>query len=159
VRVTVTGAFEHQDFPHPLLVERLTPTRDGSYGPLIQVMFVLQKGSVLNGDDLAAFGVGDANAVTRLGDLRLTPVPFERGVAPFDVAMILAEAEGGRLAGSIQYKTDLFDDPTIERMTGHYLTLLDSAATYPTRRVSSLPLLTGAETRQLDAWSAIQPTR
>src|SRR6266704_3178965 len=43
VRQTVIGALEHQDYPFPLLVERLQPKRDASYSPLFQTLFVLDR--------------------------------------------------------------------------------------------------------------------
>src|SRR5207245_2173246 len=43
VRDTVRGALDHQDFPFPLLVERLRPTRDISRDPFLQAAFTLQR--------------------------------------------------------------------------------------------------------------------
>src|SRR5215472_13771426 len=40
VRHKVITTLEHQDYPFPLLVERLQPRRDASYSPLFQTMFV-----------------------------------------------------------------------------------------------------------------------
>jgi len=52
---------------------------------------------------------------------------------------------GGKLSGVLQYNTDLFNATTIERMAGHFATLLGGIAADPDRRVSQLPLLTGEE--------------
>src|SRR5205085_330447 len=54
VRQVVLGAFEHQDYPFPLLVERLHPQRDPARSPLFQVMFVLQRSHLLDEAGLAA---------------------------------------------------------------------------------------------------------
>lgn len=43
VRQTVVWAFDHQDYPFPLLVEKLQRPRDPSRSPLCDVMFILQK--------------------------------------------------------------------------------------------------------------------
>ena len=41
VRRTVLDALANQDYPFPVLVERLQPARDPSRPPLVQVLFVL----------------------------------------------------------------------------------------------------------------------
>ena len=41
-RRSVLGAFEHQDYPFPTLVEHLQPRRDPSRSPVFQAMFALQ---------------------------------------------------------------------------------------------------------------------
>ncbi len=40
VQETVVGALEHQDFPFPLIVERLQPRRDPAYSPIFQTLFI-----------------------------------------------------------------------------------------------------------------------
>ena len=135
VRETSLGAFEHQDVPLELVVEALGLPRDPSRTPLFQVMFVLQNNrfpDVSRQDlGLAPFDAGDGS-----------------GTAKFDLTLALGEADGV-LAGSFEYSTDLFEDATIERMVGHFLALLESAAADPDRRVSDLAILADAERHHL----------
>jgi amino acid adenylation domain-containing protein len=139
VRETCLGAYEHQDLPFEKLVEELKPERDLSRNPLFQVMFALQ------------------NAPLRplsLEDLTITPVEFDRGAAQLDLALHMQETDEG-LLGVFEYSTDLFESGTIERMAGHFVTLLEAAVSEPDRRVSDLPWLTEAERRQvLVEWNA-----
>ena len=44
--------------------------------------------------------------------------------SPFDLSLFLREREG-KYIGYIEYSTDLFDASTIERMAGHFSTLLE----------------------------------
>ena len=53
------------------------------------------------------------------------------------------------LVGVWEYNTDLFDASTIERMTGHFVTLLEGIVANPEERISQLPLLTEVEQQQL----------
>ena len=57
------------------------------------------------------------------------------------------------MSAALQYNTDLFDEATIERMAGHFATLLGGIAADPGGRVSDLPLLTEKERRELAAWN------
>ena len=56
---------------------------------------------------------------------------------------------GDNIDLEIEYSTDLFDEARIERMAGHFNTLLEAAAANPDQRLSDLPLLTEAERQQL----------
>lgn len=67
---------------------------------------------------------------------------------PLDMHVELANGPDG-FFGTFTYNADLFDVGTISRMVGHWLTLLESAAADPGRRVSDLPLLGKAERHQL----------
>jgi non-ribosomal peptide synthetase component F len=127
------GAYTCQDLPFELLVEQLRPERTLKHAPIFQVKFLLQhRQEPLEGAmDLALSGVEMARATTEL-----------------DLVWDLAETEGV-LIGYVDYRTDLFDAPTIKSMARHYQTLLAGIVTEPWRRLSELRLLTAEETGSL----------
>ncbi len=141
VKDTVLGAIAHQDYPFPLLVERLRPARDAGRTPVFQVSFAWEQTRLFS-DGTGAQSDG----------LHLETVHIGQGGAPFDVLMQVGEHEGG-LACALQYNTDLFDAATIERMARHMAMLLAGVAADPDRPVWQLPLLTDAERSQLAAWN------
>jgi amino acid adenylation domain-containing protein len=146
IKDTVLGALAHQDYPFALLVERLRPVRDLSHTPLFQATFAWeQQRRFQRGQD----GTGAAH---RRPELRMETVHIGQGGAPFDLMMLMGETDG-KLSAALQYNTDLFDEATIERMAGHFATLLGGIAADPGRRVSDLPLLTEKERRELAAWN------
>lgn len=145
VRDTVLAALEHQDLPFALLVERLQPPRDSSRSPLFQTIFAFEQ---WRGQGLSRFITGDPGACLPWGGLVFEPVSLAHQAAQFDLALMLEDA-GDRLFASAQYSTDLFDAATIERLAGHFLTLLEGIATDPDQPVATLPLLTPAEKQQL----------
>ena len=133
VREAALGAFAHQDLPFELLVEKLQPERDTSGSPLFRVMFALQ--------NAPTSGWG-------LEGLGLERLPVDTGTSKVDLTLFVEES-GGELRGTWEYNTDLFDSATIERMTGHFLTLLGSIVADPDEQIGLLPLLTDAERHQL----------
>lgn len=148
VRRTLLDAFEHQDFPFAVLVERLQPVRDPSRSPLFQVMFVLQKAHVRQESELASFALGRSGARLELSGLRLESLALEQQVAQFDLTLVMAEVEDG-LAASIQYNTDIFEAATMQRLAGHFVRLLEGITSAPPQPLKLLPLLTPEETHQL----------
>lgn len=138
VREAALGAQAHQDLPFERLVEELQPAREMGRSPLFQVMFVLQ------------------NAPTReltLPGLRVEPLALESGTTKFDLTLTLAETDEG-MSGSIEYSTALFSAPTIERMAGHYLGLLEGIVARPEARIDDLPMVDEAERhRMLVEWN------
>ena len=56
---------------------------------------------------------------------------------------------GDQLQGNWIFSTDLFDKPTIERMAGHFQTLLQAIVDNPAQSIAELPLLTEAERHQV----------
>ncbi|HYG08743.1 MAG TPA: amino acid adenylation domain-containing protein, partial [Pyrinomonadaceae bacterium] len=148
VRQTALAAFAHQDFPFPLLVERLQPDRDLSRSPLFQVMFVMQNTQAFNDARLAAFALDAPGAAVTLGGLNFESLPLEQRIAQFDLTLIMAEA-GDELRASFEYSTELFEADTIERMAGHLEQLLTSIVDAPEQPVADYSLLTPQERRQL----------
>jgi len=138
VRETALEAYAHQDLPFEKLVEELNPVRDSSRSPFFQVMLVLANAPV---------------ETLEIPGLHVLLEEVDTGTAKFDLTLILTEEKGG-IEGKFEYNTDLFDPDTIERMTGHFLTLLEAVAANPDEFVSRLPLLTEAErNRVLIEWN------
>ncbi|HKR15461.1 MAG TPA: non-ribosomal peptide synthase/polyketide synthase [Pyrinomonadaceae bacterium] len=148
VRQHVLEAFEHQEFPFPLLVERLQPERDPSRSPLFQAVFALQKTHATAGEHLSPFALGESGARFDLGGLPLETVALDERVAQFDLTLMMSE-ENDALAASLQYNADLFDPQTIERMATHFRMLLEAIVSDPDRPVSALSILPKPELQQV----------
>ncbi|KUI38295.1 non-ribosomal peptide synthetase [Mycobacterium sp. GA-2829] len=143
VKQIVLEAFAHQQYPFTLLVERLKPVRDASTAPLYQVSFAWeQHRRFREGSD------GDRGATT----LDMRTVHIGQGGAPDELMMLMGERDG-ELVCALQYNTDLFDAATIERIAGHFRTLLAGIVADPAARLSELPLLTDAERREQAQWN------
>ncbi|MBV9791263.1 MAG: SDR family NAD(P)-dependent oxidoreductase, partial [Chloroflexi bacterium] len=153
MRQTVLDALEHHQYPLALLAERLKPVRDPSRSPLFQAMFILQKAQLLNDQGLTPFVLRETGAQMDLGGLTLESLALEQRVAQFDLTLVMVEANGG-LAASLEYNTDLFEAATIERMLGHFRTLLAAMVAQPAQPIVALPLLCLAERALLDEWNA-----
>jgi hypothetical protein len=139
VKRTVLGALAHQDYPFALLVERLRPARHPRHTPLYQVSFSWeQPRRFLNGQGCRGAAPGQTA-------LDLKTIHAGQGGAPFDLMMLVVDADG-EFSCVLQYSTDLFDHTTIERMAGHFTTLLGGIVADPARRLSELPLLAETDT-------------
>jgi amino acid adenylation domain-containing protein len=157
VRDDTTAVFDHDAYPLPLLVERLKPVRDLSRSPLFQVMFAWQKTTrLVDGQGVTSLALGEAGKGMELGGLMLESLALEDRIVPFDLSLLVAEA-GDDLVALLEYNTDLFDAATIARLLGHFETLLEAIALNPDQPISTAPLLTEAERRQLlIKWNATQ---
>lgn len=140
VRDITLGAYANQDLPFEQLVEELRPERDLSHSSLFQVMFILQNAPM---------------GVLELPGLTLQPLEVKTNTANFDLTLSMAETSEG-LEGLFEYNTDLFDAVRIERMLGHFQTLLAAIVTAPNQRLSDLPILTTTEKQQLRGWNSNQ---
>ncbi|MEA2691113.1 MAG: hypothetical protein QOJ16_500, partial [Acidobacteriota bacterium] len=151
-RAAALASFAHQEYPFPLLAERLQPDRDPSRSPVFQVVIVLQKGRRSGEDAMAALSAGEEGARLAFGPLLLESLALDEPGAQFDLSAVLAESPGG-LVGRLLYNRDLFEAATAERMASHFVHLLAELAADPARwlaaRVSDLPLLGPAERHQL----------
>ncbi|MDY7022738.1 MAG: amino acid adenylation domain-containing protein, partial [Cyanobacteriota bacterium] len=147
IRTTVLEAIDHQNYPFPLLVERLKLNRDPSRSPIFQVLFNFLKLQQIEG--VATLLVPDDSPKrVKWADLELESFQLEQQEGQFDLTLEIVETQDS-LIGVLKYSTDLFNADTIERMAGHFQTLLNSAIANPQVRVTELPLLTKAEQHQL----------
>ncbi len=147
-RAAATAAFAHQGYPFALLAERLEPQRDPGRAPVIQALFVLQKGRRSGEQAIAALAVGKAGVRVAMGPLEFESLALPDPGAQLDLSVMLAES-GGELAGRLQYDRELFEAATIDRLGGHLAALLSALAAEPGLRLSALPLLSAGERAQL----------
>ncbi|HEX6729355.1 MAG TPA: amino acid adenylation domain-containing protein, partial [Pyrinomonadaceae bacterium] len=75
-------------------------------------------------------------------------IPVEKTTAKFDL-LVTAYERPNQLGLTIEYNTDLFDAARIDRMMGHYQTLLEGIVADAGKTISRLPILTSAEREQL----------
>jgi amino acid adenylation domain-containing protein len=150
---TVLDALQHQDYPFPLIVERLQITRDPARTPLVQATFTLERAQRPSEAGTMLLFLSPSAGRRDLGGLRTAPFPFEQRTCLTDLELVLEEGVG-TIDGVFRYNADLFDRATIERMAGHWHTLVAGIARDPDRRLSELPWLTEAEQHQiLGDWS------
>ncbi|PPD36106.1 MAG: non-ribosomal peptide synthetase [Methylomonas sp.] len=123
----------YQAYPFELLVKKLNLTRDPSFNPLFQVMFVLHN---------VPFGS------IQVTGLEITPFPIENTVSKFDLTLHVTEVSDG-LRAAFEYNVDLFDESTIARMANHFRVLLEHIVAAPETRLSELRLLTPWENQPL----------
>ncbi|HEX6199661.1 MAG TPA: condensation domain-containing protein, partial [Thermoanaerobaculia bacterium] len=156
-RADALAAFEHGDYPFPLLVERLAPERDPGRSPLFQAMVVYQRAELADGRDLTAFALpaaaagDDRSAVPariEIDGLHLESQPLDLGIAQFDLTLTAGEVDGA-LVACLDFNRELFDEATARRMTGHLAALAEGVARDPERPLAALALLSRAEERQL----------
>ncbi|MCW6010550.1 amino acid adenylation domain-containing protein, partial [Micromonospora sp. CPCC 205371] len=137
VRERGLGALAHQEVPFEHLVGVLNPDRSLAHHPLVQVMLAWQQPA------------GDLN----LPGLSCEPVPVHTGTSRLDLSFSLGEKDGG-IAGTVEYRTDLYERSTVESLVGRFERLLGAALDDTGRRIGDLGVLSGEERdRVLTAWA------
>jgi len=148
LRGAAIAAFAHQDYPFPLLAERLGGRRDPSRSPLFDAQLVFYR-EAAGAPGLGGFALGLAGARLDLGGgLALESIELPRRIAQLDLSLLAAEIDGA-LAASLQYDAALFDAATAERMLACLRTLAAAAAGRSSLPVSRLPLLDEAARHQV----------
>ncbi|MBF0136262.1 MAG: amino acid adenylation domain-containing protein [Magnetococcales bacterium] len=137
IKEMALAAYEHKDLPFEKLLDELKVERSLNVTPLFQVMFVLQNAPLQE---------------IKLEGLTLTPLPTEDMTAVVDLVLDMEETPQG-LEARFRYNTDLFSQATIQRMAGHFRTLLTGLLDQPRQPVATVPLLTPEEQTQLQQWN------
>ena len=133
VRQVSLEAYDHQDLPFEKLVEELQPERHVNRSPLVQVLFQLLN---LSEQELTLEG------------LELSALPAVSPRVRFDLELHVWQQPRG-LRGEVVYSTDLYEAATIERMMGHFVSLLEGIVADADQTIGQLPLLTARERQQL----------
>jgi hypothetical protein len=151
VKKTVLGALEHQDYPFPLLVEKLMPVREQNITPIFQVEFGLNK-IPQNTPVQNIIVAGNDGLQVDWAGLKLEHYPLKQQEGQFDMFFEIAESENN-ISGYLKYNTDLFDEQTIVRMTNRYKILLNNITENVQTNISDLKIF---EETKLPSISRIQ---
>ncbi|MHC8346654.1 non-ribosomal peptide synthetase [Pseudomonas sp. RT6P73] len=133
VKSQTLSAHAHQDVPFEKVIESLNPTRSSSYHPVFQVMLAWQNTQAVE---------------LQLEGLDVRRLKVANHTAKFDLLLDLREAEG-RISGTLEYATALFDQNTIQRHVDYLKRILQGMLDDEGGRLDQIALLEGTEHRQL----------
>ena len=133
VRSDTLEGFENQDLPFEKLVEALQPERNLSFNPVFQVLFNLRTQNTGRLD---------------LQGLQTEFHPTGRRTAMVDLSLTVDDRPDG-ITLEFEYRSDLFDEPGIQRMAEQFSCLLEGIADNPLARISSLPLMSDPQRQQV----------
>ncbi|QHE95541.1 amino acid adenylation domain-containing protein [Pseudomonas cannabina pv. alisalensis] len=133
VKACTLAAYEHQDLPFEQVVELLKPVRSLSHSPLFQAMLSWQN---MPTAELAIDG------------LELTLLDSVVRTTKYDVSLDLAEVEG-RIVGSLEYATALFDRDTAQSYVAYLERVLRAMVENERQVVGAIKLLGETERRQV----------
>ena len=139
VRDVTLSALDHRELPYEKLIEELQPPRNLSFDPVCQCFFVQH----MPLPPLALDGV------------RVSIAHVYTGTAKYELSAWGIEQPDGALEVTAEFALDLFRGESIQRLLGHFQTVLAGMVANPAARISQLPLLTPAERqRMLVEWNA-----
>lgn len=140
-------ALAWQDYPFPLLVERLRPQRDPGVAPIFQVFFALYQGEE---ERVIRLLSSQGGGTLRTGGLTLEPYPLGGRASMFDLSLMMSES-GDRVAATFQYNSDLFEAATVGRIADDYAALLAAVLADPGQPAATLPASLGEARRSASA--------
>ncbi|WP_255293766.1 non-ribosomal peptide synthetase [Bacillus wiedmannii] len=139
VSKSVYSALSAQNYPFPLLVEKLNPIREANRSPIFQVTFQLINQNMTFDQEK--------------GHSFLEPFEIPQQEGQFDLDVEIIE-ETECMQGRIVYNTDLFESSTIERLKEHFLNLLKQIILDPDKKIISYDILSDKEKQLLiEEWN------
>ncbi len=133
VRETTLGAYMHQDLPFDKIVEELRFERSLAHQPLFQVMFTLQN---------------VPRETSSMTGIELKSEPLDSDTAKFELELSMVES-GGKIFGTLEYATELFDGWRIRRLLEHLEQVLEGMVGDGNRRIRDLRLMSDVEWQEV----------
>ena len=146
VKRNMLDAITHQDYPFPLLVEKLKVRRDNSRHPIFQTMFVMQ--ALHKKRELSDFILGENKQQEKYLNIPVESFPVETNASQLDLTLKMVETPKG-LRALFEYNTDLFKQSTIEKMSKHLINILENVAIKPDEKIGNYSLLTQEEEKTM----------
>jgi len=133
-RTMAIDAFDHQDVPFEMLVERLLPDRAVNQNPLFQIMFSMHN---------------DTPVPIQLEGTETSLLDVTNTTVKFDLSLNIADAEQGSYM-VWEYNTQLFESSTVSRLAEHFLEMLSVMVRQPDVPIAKLEVLTAGDRALLD---------
>ncbi|WP_080283458.1 non-ribosomal peptide synthetase, partial [Clostridium botulinum] len=127
-------AYENQSYQLEALVEKLDIRRDVSRNPLFDVIFNMV--DTVKDEDI------------KLGDILLKQYNSKNKISKFNLTLNAMEKDN-KLSLGIEYCTKLFKKDTIERLSGHYIKILEIIINNFEIKLKEIDLLTERERDQI----------
>ncbi len=122
IRQRCTRAFENAEIPFEKVVERLNISRNSSFSPVFQVLYVQMETAML----------GDQNGIS---DLEVTPIAVSNGSSQFDLSLYVSVGDKS-ININLEYNTDLFSEETAIQITKDFQKLLHSILIEPNKNIN-----------------------
>ncbi len=151
-RKKVLYAVDNQDLPFQLVVEKVVHGRDASRSPVFQTFFGLQR---IQGDAPIQELIvpGNESATVDWAGMKLKPYQISQQEGQFDITAEFAEGKEV-FSGAFKYNSDLFDRNTVEKMSVHFVQLLEQIAENKQKKLSEYSLITSEERELiLEKWN------
>lgn len=126
-------AFDNQEYPFEMLVEKTGKGRDTSRNPIFDVMFTMQ--------------IGEEEHL-KLGNASAEQIGYAQDIAKFDITLSVTE-HAGKHTMNWEYCTDLYREESIRLMAGRYNSLVEWIVTNPDRKLKDAVTLFEGEQRRL----------
>ncbi len=133
LKSNILQVFQNQDLPFERLVSHIVTNRNPALTPIFQYAFVLQNTS---------------KEALDLPGLTIEFIKAESKGAKFDMFLSISE-DATICRGMFEYNTDLFNNKTIELLSGHYINLLESIINNPQMSLNSLQMISSEEKDKL----------
>lgn len=134
-REHVLAGFAHQEFPFPLMVERIRLRYGRGQSPVFQAYFNLltDRGYLANTLNI------NGEPAMEFGSSALYPYSIPQQEGHFEIALEITERDG-KLTGSLKFDSDAFDLTTARALAEGYMAILDAAVIRPETLIGDLPV-------------------
>lgn len=154
VKQRTLEALEHQEFPFPLLVDRLNPRRDSGRLPICTVLFGLQKPQQFQ--EVVRLFDEDTGHID-WGGLDVHPFELNQQEGQFDLTLEMFETTDSFLC-TLKYDVDLFRPETAEQIGRHFVQLAEAIVENPNRSLDDYEMTPEDERRRIASFgSALAP--
>lgn len=138
IKGEILEAFDHEQYPFELLVDKIGLKRDAGRNPLFDTTFVMQN-----------MALKKFNA----GGLAIKPYSYNSKTSKFDLTLEAVD-KGDTIDCTFEYCTDLFKEESVKSLSAHFLNILTGVIDHPEVKISDVDMLSDEERfRLINEWN------